>query len=186
MEIRHMNRALLVIDVQNEYFDGKLPVTYPPGSFDNILTAMDNAAAKQIPIVIIQHINPNPEAVAFAKGSHGSALHPEIVRRSYDTLIEKTLPGSFTGTNLEEWLRSHGVDTITICGYMIQMCCDTTSRQAFHLGFNVEFLSDATGTLDFENYAGKVSAEELHRAILVTQAFRFSKVIDTKTWRSLL
>jgi nicotinamidase-related amidase len=62
------------------------------------------------------------------------------------------------------------------------MCCDTTARQAFHLGFAVEFLSDATGTLAISNPAGSVTAEELHRAILVTQAMRFSKVITTKDW----
>ena len=62
------------------------------------------------------------------------------------------------------------------------MCCDTTARQAFHRGFKVEFLSDATGTLSVSNYAGTISDEELHRAILVTQAMRFSKVLTTAEW----
>jgi nicotinamidase-related amidase len=62
------------------------------------------------------------------------------------------------------------------------MCCDTTSRQAFHRGFAVKFLSDATGTLDLKNEAGAVTAEELHRAILVTQAMRFAKVLSTAQW----
>jgi nicotinamidase-related amidase len=65
---------------------------------------------------------------------------------------------------------------------MTQMCCDTTAREAFHLGFNVEFISDATGTLDIFNYAGYVGAEELHRSILVTQAMKFSKVLKTSDW----
>jgi len=65
---------------------------------------------------------------------------------------------------------------------MTQMCCDTTARQAFHLGFSVEFLSDATGTLQISNEAGTVTAEELHRSILVTQAARFSKVMTAKQW----
>ena len=69
---------------------------------------------------------------------------------------------------------------------MTQMCCDTTARQAMHLGFGVEFLSDATGTLAFKNAAGEVSAEELHRAILVTQQARFSQVMKADAWiRSL-
>jgi hypothetical protein len=51
-----------------------------------------------------------------------------------------------------------------------------------HLGFGVEFLSDATGTLAFTNNAGKVSAEELHRAVLVTQQIRFSEVLPTEEW----
>ena len=96
--------------------------------------------------------------------------------------MEKTLPGSFTGTDLEAWLRERRVDTVVIAGYMTQMCCDTTARQAMHLGFSVEFLSDATGTLAISNEAGSVTAEELHRAILVTQAMRFSKVLSTRQW----
>jgi hypothetical protein len=51
-----------------------------------------------------------------------------------------------------------------------------------HLGFDVEFLSDATGTLSISNYTGEVSAEDLHKAILVTQAMRFSRVLTTEEW----
>jgi nicotinamidase-related amidase len=175
-----MKRALVVIDVQNVYFTGKLPVSYPPGSLARITEAMDRAAAAGILIVVVQHSSST--MAAFHKGSEEWKLHPEIEKRRYDVLIEKTLPGSFTGTNLETWLRQKGVDTVTICGYMTQMCCDTTARQALHLGFAVEFLADATGTLAISNSAGSVTAEELHRAILVTQAMRFSRVMTTHEW----
>jgi nicotinamidase-related amidase len=97
-------------------------------------------------------------------------------------LIHKSLPGSFTGTDLEAFLRERQIDTVTIAGYMTQMCCDTTARQALHLGFKVEFLSDATGTLDISNSAGSVTAEELHRAILVTQQMRFGDVLTADQW----
>ncbi len=50
------------------------------------------------------------------------------------------------------------------------------------MGLAVEFLSDATGTLPVSNNAGSVTAEELHRAVLVTQAMRFSKVMTTDQW----
>ncbi|MGZ6211677.1 MAG: isochorismatase family protein, partial [Candidatus Binataceae bacterium] len=50
-----MKRALLVIDVQNEYFTGKMPVSYPPGSLDNILHAMDSARAHGVPVVVVRH-----------------------------------------------------------------------------------------------------------------------------------
>jgi nicotinamidase-related amidase len=73
------------------------------------------------------------------------------------------------------------VGTVAIVGYMTQMCCDTTARQAMHLGFGVVFLSDGTGTLAIKNDAGKVSDEELHRAILVTQQ-GFSRVMKTADW----
>jgi len=175
-------RALLVIDVQNEYFTGKLPVTYPSGSLTNLLSAMDAAHEHEMPVVAIQHASPQPDAPVFRKGGKEWELHPEVAARPHDVLIHKALPGSFTGTELETWLRERGVETVVIAGYMTQMCCDTTARQAVHLGFGVEFLSDATGTLAIKNDAGEVSDEELHRAILVTQQMRFSRVMKTGHW----
>ena len=142
-----MNRALLVIDVQNEYFTGALPISHPAGHLEQILAAMDTAAGK-VSTIVVQHHFPNPEMPMFQKGTPGWELHPEIAARPHDLLIEKTLPGSFTGTRLEDWLREQNIDTVTIAGYMTHMCCDTTARQAVHRGLTVEFLRDATGTLD--------------------------------------
>ncbi len=175
-------RALLVIDVQQEYFTGKLPVTYPAESLSRVLEAMDAAHAVGVPVVTIQHTAPQPDSAVFRRGSDGWELHPEVARRAHDLLMSKSMPGSFTGTELESWLQERGIGTVVIAGYMTQMCCDTTSRQAAHLGFNVEFLSDATGTLRISNAAGTVSDEELHRAILVTQQMRFAKVLPTRDW----
>jgi nicotinamidase-related amidase len=177
-----MKRALLVIDVQNEYFTGKLPVTYPQNSFENIAKVIDSANENNIPIILIQHTNPGEDVVAFKKGTNGHEIHSEVLKKSHNKIIEKNLPGSFTGTELESWLKENDIDTITISGYMTQMCCDTTARQAMHMGFNVEFLSDATGTLDISNSAGHIGAEELHKAILITQAMRFSKVMYADEW----
>jgi nicotinamidase-related amidase len=177
-----VKKALLVIDVQNEYFGGKLPVTYPAGSLENILKVMDAATANQIPVVVVQHTAPQPDSKTFRRGSPEWELRPEVAGRPRDLLMEKNLPGSFTGTPLEEWVKDNGIDSVVISGYMTQMCCDTTARQALHLGLNVEFLADATGTLALDNSAGHVSAEELHRAILVTQQMRFSQVLSTDDW----
>ncbi len=177
-----MKRALLVIDVQNEYFTGKLPVTYPKGSLPNILRMMDAAVENGVPVIVVQHTAKATESPVFRKGSSEWQLHPDVISRPFELLIEKNLPGSFTGTILEKWLRERDIDTVTISGYMTQMCCDTTARQANHLGFSVEFISDATATLSFTNEAGTVNDEELHRSILVTQEMRFSKVMETDEW----
>jgi nicotinamidase-related amidase len=176
-----MSRALLVIDVQNEYFTGALPITHPAGHFDRILSVMDAAAGK-IPTVVIQHHFAQPDAPFFRKGSPTWELHPEVAARPRDLLVEKTLPGSFTGTPLEAWLREQGVETVAIAGYMTHMCCDTTARQAVHRGFRVEFLSDATGTLPLSNSAGSVTAEELHRSILCAQQMLLSEVVPSSEW----
>lgn len=180
-----MSRALLVIDVQNEYFTGALPITHPAGHLKQILGAMD-AAAGRAPTIVVQHHFPTPDKPFFQKGTAGWELHPEIQARPRDLLVEKTMPGSFTGTPLEDWLRDRGVDTVTIAGYMTHMCCDTTARQAVHRGFKVEFLRDATGTLALSNSAGEVTAEELHRSILCAQQMMLSEVLDVESWKERL
>ena len=177
-----MNRALLVIDVQREYFEGAFPIRHPVGHLENILAVMDAAKKENIPTVVVRHHQPDPASPVFAKGSDLWQLHDEVEKRPRDILIDKQLPGSFTNTPLDEFLKERGIDTVTIAGYMTQVCCDTTARQAMHRGFNVEFLRDATGTLDVENKAGSVKAEQLHEAILVAQQMFISDVIASEEW----
>jgi nicotinamidase-related amidase len=177
-----MQRALIVIDVQNEYFAGMLPITHPQGHLSRILQAMDTAAAHAIPCVVVQHTFLQPDKPFFQRGTSEWELHPEVQARPHDLYIEKYLPGSFTGTTLEAWLRQQAIETVVIAGYMTHMCCDTTAREAVHRGFTVEFLSDATGTLPLKNAAGEVSAEELQRAILCAQQMLLSEVMSTDAW----
>lgn len=177
-----MVRALLVIDVQQEYFSGALPISYPAGHLGQILDVMDAAAKAGVPIAVIRHHQPDPESPIFRLNSDAWQLHPEVEKRPRSILIEKQLPGSFTGTNLDTWLKSIEADTVTIAGYMTHMCCDTTARQACHLGYKVEFLSDATGTLTVENSAGVATGEELQRSILVAQQMFLSEVLDAGRW----
>ena len=64
-----MKRALLVIDVQNEYFTGRLPVTHPAWSFNNILRAMDAAIKYKLPMAVIQNTSLAPGSPVFRKGT---------------------------------------------------------------------------------------------------------------------
>lgn len=177
-----MKRALVVIDVQKEYFDGALPITGRDQSLANICQVMDASSKAGIPRIVVQHTMPTKDLPIFQRDTGAWALHPEIAARGAELSIEKNLPGSFTNTGLEEWLRKQGVETVVISGYMTHMCCDTTARQAVHRGFKVEFLSDATGTLPLDNAGGKVTAEELQRSILAAQQHLLSEVIGTKDW----
>lgn len=177
-----MSRALLVIDVQREYFDGAFPIRHPVGHLEAILEAMDAARRAKLPTVVVRHHQPDPESPVFRKGSELWQLREEVESRPRDALIDKQLPGSFTNTRLDEFLKERHVDTVCIAGYMTQVCCDTTAREAFHRGYKVEFLRDATGTLDVANKAGSVTAEQLQDAILVAQQMFFSDVVDNATW----
>src|SRR6478735_9093297 len=122
-----VNRALLVIDVQNEYISGNLPIGFPHPdvSLANIGKAMDAAAEAGIPVVAVQQVAPEGSPI-FARGSHGFGLHPVVSNRGHDHLLEKTLPSCFAGTDLAGWLADHNVDTVAITGYMTQNCDEST------------------------------------------------------------
>lgn len=181
-----MKTALLVIDVQREYLEGALPISHPVGHLETILSVMDAAHEAGVPTAVIRHHQPDPESPIFQLNSDMWQLAPEVEERPRDVLIDKQLPGSFTNTNLEDWLQSVNAEAIAIAGYMTHMCCDTTARQAFHRGYQVSFLNDATGTLNVENQAGSVTAEELHRSTLVAQQMFISSVLSSKDWLTTL
>ena len=181
-------RALVVIDVQNEYFEGGgLPIEYPPveQSLPNIAKAMDAARAAGTPVVVVRHHAPKGAPV-FQADTHNGELHPEIAKRPRDHLITKTSPSVFTGTDFADWLARHEIDTLSVAGYMTQNCDASTVFEAMHRGLNVEFLSDATGALPYENAAGKVSAEEIHRVFSVVFHSNFAAVASTEAWMAAL
>ena len=178
-----VRRALLVIDVQNEYVSGALPISYPPvaHSLERIGRALDAADSWGIPVILVQQTAPESSPI-FAAGSAGAALHPLVAARRRDLLLSKTLPSCFADTDLDRWLRENGIDTVTIAGYMTQNCDESTARDAAHRGYRVEFLSDATGTLAMSNEAGAIGARELHEAVAIVLQSRFAAVVTTEQW----
>lgn len=180
-------RALIVIDVQNEYVTGNLPIEFPDIrlSLANIGKAMDAAKTAGIPIIVVQQFAPAGSPV-FAHGSNGWELHEVVRSRAWDHHLEKKLPSAFAGTNLTGWLDERKIDTLTVAGYMTHNCDDSTIKHAFHAGLAVEFLSDAAGSLPYINKAGAASAEEIHRTFSVAMQARFAAVVDTEEWINLL
>lgn len=176
-------RALIVVDVQNEYFSGGLLIEYPPVSqtLPNIGRAMDAARAAGVPVVVVQN-TARPDAPVFVKGTPGWELNEVVGGRPRDHYIEKNLPSVFTGTDLKDWIASNGIDTLTVIGYMTHNCDASTVFEAAHLHLNVEFLSDASGSLSYENSAGQASAEEIHRVFSVVFQSRFAAVLSTEQW----
>lgn len=179
----HPRRALLVIDVQNEYISGNLPIEYPdPGvSLANIGKAMDAARAAGVPVVVVQNTAP-AGAPVFDKGSHGWRLHDTVTQRAHEHYIEKTLPGCFAGTDLGAWLARRHIDTLSVVGYMTHNCVAATVVQALHAGLAVEVLHDATGSLPYANRAGAASARQIHEAFTVVFQSRFAAVLPTSEW----
>ncbi|SFK37677.1 cysteine hydrolase family protein [Lysobacter sp. cf310] len=176
-------RALIVVDVQNEYFSGGLLIEHPPVSqtLPNIGRAMDAARAAGVPVVVVQNTAP-PEAPVFVKGTPGWQLNEVVGGRPRDHYIEKNFPSVFTGTDLKDWIAANGVDTLSVVGYMTHNCDASTIFEAAHLQLNVEFLDDASGSLSYENSAGRASAEEIHRVFSVVFQSRFAAVLSTDQW----
>ena len=179
-----MTTALIVIDVQEEYFSGQLPIEFPPreSSLDLITSAMDQASAAEVPVVLVRHTGEPNEGV-FQRDSPTWALRAEVADRRYDLLLEKSLPGSFTGTGLQEWLGERAIDHITIVGYMTNVCCDTTARQAIHLGLGATILHDAVGVPVMPDLDGNpIAAETLQRSALAPLALMGVEVTSTANW----
>ncbi len=180
-------RALLVIDVQNDYVGGNLPIEFPPAasSLANIARAMDAAREAAVPVVVVQNVLPEGAPI-MARGTMGAEFHDVVGSRGWDHHVMKNLPSAFCGTNLQEWLKELGIDTIAIAGYMTHNCDLTTALDAFHAGFAVEFLSDATGSVPYANRAGSASAADIHRVVTVVLQARFAAVMATAEWIELL
>ncbi|HSU01926.1 MAG TPA: isochorismatase family protein [Nocardioides sp.] len=178
-------RALIVVDVQQEYFDGPLQVQHPPReeSLARITRAMDVAVEHDLPVVVVQHEYPEGAPV-FAVGSPGWQLHPEVEERLAPTTKRATkVNGSvFAGTDVAEWLQGQGVDTVTIVGFMTNNCDLATAVEAEGLGLAAEVLSDASGAIHLANEQGKVSAEVLHETLMVLLHSNFAAVATTDAW----
>ena|SRR5690554_3341158 len=178
-------RALIVIDAQQEYFEGLLPIQYPArdASRARIAEAMDAAEQAGIPAVVVQHKAPAGFPV-FAPESATFALHPEIAKRAENAAHRFTKPFAsiFAGTGLEAWLREREIDTITLVGFMTNNCVIGSAAAAEPLGFTVEVLSDATGAIDIVNTAGSAPAKQVHETIMALLNSNWAAVATTSAW----
>ncbi|GAB3550589.1 cysteine hydrolase family protein [Arthrobacter tumbae] len=178
-------RALIVIDAQNEYFEGLLPIQFPAreDSITNIQAAIDAAQQTDTPVVLVQHELP-AEAPVFASGSSTWQNHPTVA--AYEDAaakrISKQFSSIFANTDLEAWLREQNIDTITLAGYMTNNCVIASAAAAEPLGFAVEVLADAIGAIDLANEAGTAPARQVHETLMALLHSNWASVTDTTTW----
>lgn len=178
-------RALVVIDVQNEYFDGPLEIQHPPhvASLPNITAVIDAATAADLPIVVVQH-TASEGAPVFDPGRPGFALHPDVESRRTGSWssITKQYGSVFAGTDLFAWLGERDVDTVTFVGYMTNNCVISSAAAAADQGLGAEVLSDATGAIHLANEAGYADAETVHTTLMTLLHSNFAAVSSTATW----
>jgi nicotinamidase-related amidase len=180
-------RALVVIDVQQDYFAGPLEIQYPPHSesLPQIASVIDTATEVGMPVAVVQHSMAD-DAPVFNPALPGWQLHPEIENRRTATWksIDKRYSTVFAGTDLLPWLREQDVDTVTLVGYMTNNCVLASAAEAETHGIAAEVLSDATGSIHIANDAGFTDAEAVHTTLLSILHSNFAAVTDTKSWVS--
>ena len=171
-------RALIVIDVQNDYFPGGVwALPDAEAALPNILALIEGARERGEAVVFIQHLTPEGSPV-FAKGSPGAELHARLEVRGEDPLFSKGHPSAFQETGLQDHLQQTGVNALDICGFMTQMCCDTTAREAYEKGYSVRLFSDATAAREVASSSDTIPHDTVHRVHLEALG-RFAKVIKT-------
>ncbi|MGX7417348.1 cysteine hydrolase family protein [Carnobacterium gallinarum] len=173
-----MKQALLVIDVQNDYFTGgRMALIQPEKALKNINRLEHKFQQENCPIVYIQHVNRSESAAFFQANTEGVELHSDLLIREDSLIIEKQFPNSFFKTNLKSTLDKLNVDQLVITGMMTHMCVDSTTRAAKELGFQPIVLTDATATLDLEYNGQFVKADDVKTAF--SASFKFFAEVTT-------
>ncbi len=178
-----MNTALLIIDVQNDYFEGgAMTLVGPDKASENIKSLLIKFRAENKPVIYIQHIATRPDTTFFVPNTTGAEIHASINPLDNEKVIIKHYPNSFRETDLPDYLKSLDITNLIICGMMTHMCIDATTRAAKDLGFNCTLIADACATKDMEINGKIVTAENVHDSFLAALNYFYSTVINTNEY----
>jgi len=172
-----MTRALVIVDIQNDYFPGgRNPLEGPEQAAANARELLDGFRAAGEPLVHIQHVWDAPDAEYLQPGTPGFEINDAVRPAEGETVIQKANPNSFLDTPLEKHLRDQGVDSLVICGMMTSMCVDATVRAAVDLGYEVSVAHDACATMPLEFGGRRIEAQDVHAAFLAALADGYATV----------
>ena len=176
-----MATALLLIDIQNDYFpDGALPVV---GATEAAARAAELLAAfrqRSLPVIHIQHIAKRAGATFFLPDTPGAQIHASVAPQAGETLFVKHFPNSFRETPLLGHLQKVGISHLVIAGMMTHMCIDTTTRAAADLGFTCSLAQDACATRNLAFAGAEVPAAQVQTAYLAALNGLFASVLTTR------
>lgn len=180
-----MSEALLLIDIQNDYFPGgamALEGSVAAGQAAGRLLA--TWRERKLPVVHVQHLSTRPGASFFVPGSPGVEIHSCVAPLVGETVICKNFPNSFRNTGLHEHLQGIGAKALLICGMMTNMCIDATVRAAADLGYRCRVAHDACAARALRFDGVEVSAAQVHAAFLAALQGLYAEVVGTEQLQS--
>ncbi|MDN3562709.1 cysteine hydrolase family protein [Vreelandella neptunia] len=175
------NRAIIVVDIQNEYFPGgQLPLEGIEKAVTNAAKVIEHARSVKDLVVYFQHESADSEIPFFTPGTQEVAIHPVVAPLDQETVLVKHFPNSFRETGLKALLDQQNIEEVVIIGAMSHMCIDATSRAASDLGYKTTIVHDACATLDLEFDGVMVPATQVHATIMAALAFAYGTVTATE------
>lgn len=168
--------AVVIIDAQNEYVTGRLPLTGIAAALDRVADLLAAARSAGAPVIHVAQrgrpgglFDPDSDAYKFAA---------QAQPRAGETVVEKPLPNAFAKTDLDARLQATGRKTLVIAGFMTHMCVSATTRSALDHGYHVTVAADAVATRNLPDPLGgaDLPADEIHRTALAELADRFATV----------
>jgi len=173
-----MTTALLLVDIQNDYFPGG------PMALAGMTAAAAKAASllatfrhKSPPIFHVRHLSLGDDAGFFVPGTAGSKINAAVTPEAGESVTEKNEPNSFVGTDLEAKLRDDGITDLVIVGAMSHMCIDATTRAAKDMGFACTVVRNACATLDMNFEGTVVPAAQVHAAFMGALGQAYATVV---------
>jgi nicotinamidase-related amidase len=181
-----MTTALVLIDLQNDYFPGGAMELFQPDlAVAQAAVALKTFRTRSLPVFHVQHIAREPDATFFIAGTKGVEIHPAVKPALGEAVVVKHFPNSFRETDLLQGLRAAGVTDIVFAGMMTHMCVDTTVRAACDMGYGCTLLHDACATTALQFAGESADAKQVQVAYLSALQDGFAKVLSTREWCAL-
>ncbi|HEX4548266.1 cysteine hydrolase family protein [Pseudomonas sp.] len=171
--------ALIVIDFQNEYFSGRMPIPDGAAALAKTRELITFADSHKIPVYHVQHVAPAGSAV-FAIDGQTVEFHKDMQPRPQDVVLQKNTVSVFASTDLDQQLKKAGIQTLIISGLMTHACVAGAARDAAPLGYSVIVAADATATRAITRANGvSIDKDSLHKVALAEVEDTFGDVLTT-------
>jgi nicotinamidase-related amidase len=170
-----MKTALLVIDIQDSFKinPARWASRNNPRFEENVTNLIAKFREAGEPIVFVLHNDGDP---GFRPGDPEVRLMSFLDKRDSDPLITKNTRNAFTSTDLQQRLDAAGVRRVVICGISTEQCCETTTRVAADLGYDVDFVTEATATFPI----GDLSTDAIVERTEAVLRGRFARIVTVE------